>query len=331
MSDPDRKVRGLTAPLFIFLYLPSGLTQGFVTVTLSYILANRDVSVAAIAGLVSLNLLPWTWKFLVGPVLDMTLSSVRWFMICIGVTAAIFVALAFAPLDAAGMPLLSVLSLALGAAGSASGSSATAAMALTTPNEHRGSVAAWQQAGALGGVGLGGGVGLWLAVHAGGPRVAALTLAAVCLLCALPMLRMQVPAREPGIAPRTQARNIGRSVWILLSTRRGILVSLIVVQPSCLGAASNLFGAIAGDWRASADLVAVVTGMLGGLASVPGCIFGGYLCDRFPRRTFYIFAALANAGGEVLMALEIHPETPVSEWENPSSPKMGLRRGCIAK
>ena len=308
MSDPDRKVRGLTAPLFIFLYLPSGLTQGFVTVTLSYILANRDVSVAAIAGLVSLNLLPWTWKFLVGPVLDMTLSSVRWFMICIGVTAAIFVALAFAPLDAAGMPLLSVLSLALGAAGSASGSSATAAMALTTPNEHRGSVAAWQQAGALGGVGLGGGVGIWLPVHAGGPRVAALTLAAVCLLCALPMLRMHVPAREPGIALRTQARNIGRSVWILLSTRRGILVSLIVVQPSCLGAASNLFGAIAGDWRASADLVAVVTGMLGGLASVPGCIFGGYLCDRFPRRTFYIFAALANAGGEVLMALA--PHTP---------------------
>ena len=143
MSDPDSKVRRLTPPLFIFLYLPSGLTQGFVTVTLSYILANRDVSVAAIAGLVSLNLLPWTWKFLVGPVLDMTLSSVRWFMICIGVTAAIFVALAFAPLDAAGMPLLSVLSLALGAAGSASGSSATAAMALTTPNEHRGSVAAW--------------------------------------------------------------------------------------------------------------------------------------------------------------------------------------------
>src|SRR5437870_4322534 len=77
---------------------------------------------------------------------------------------------------------------------------------------------------------------------------------------------------------------------------------------SCLGAASNLFGAIAGDWRASADLVAVVTGMLGGLASVPGCIFGGYLCDRFPRRTFYIFAALANAGGEVLMALA--PHTP---------------------
>ena len=85
-------------------------------------------------------------------------------------------------------------------------------------------------------------------------------------------------------------------------------MSLIVVQPSCLGAASNLFGAIAGDWRASADLVAVVTGMLGGLASVPGCIFGGYLCDRFPRRTFYIFAALANAGGEVLMALA--PHTP---------------------
>jgi hypothetical protein len=158
VSD-DRKVRGLAPPLFIFLYLPSGLTQGFVTVTLSYILANRDVSVGAIAGLVSLNLLPLTWKFLIGPVLDMTLSSVRWFVICIAVTAAVFVTLGFAPLNAAGLPLLSVLSLALGAAGSASGSSATAAMALTTPNEHRGSVAGWQQAGALGGVGLGGGGG----------------------------------------------------------------------------------------------------------------------------------------------------------------------------
>jgi|SRR5215471_10631183 len=64
---PDPEVRGLAPPLFMLLYAPSGISQGWIAVTLSFLLAQQGVRVTAIAGLLSLNLLPLTWKFLLGP------------------------------------------------------------------------------------------------------------------------------------------------------------------------------------------------------------------------------------------------------------------------
>ena len=308
MNDAEGEVRGLPAPLYGVVFLPGGLVRGFVTITLGYVLAQRAVSVAAIAGVVGLTLLPETWKFLMGPVVDMSLTSRRWYLICVLVTAAGFLAMAFAPLNAAGMPLIAVVAFAMGAASTAAGSSATAAMAQTTPIEHRGAVAGWLQTGNLGGVGVAGGLGLWIAGHAGGPRVAALTLALISLLCALPLLHMRIPKRPRGVRLAVQASGLGRAIWTLARTRHGVLAVLAVTLPAALGAATNLLPAAAGSWRVSADLVALVTGVLGGLASVPGCIVGGYLCDRFPRRTVYMWGAMVCAAGEALMA--VAPHTP---------------------
>lgn len=306
----DFEARGLPPPLFTFVYLPGGLCQGFVTVTLAYALRHNGVSVAAIAGLVGLHILPTTWKFVMGPVLDMSLTSRRWYVICIAVMAACLAGFGLAPLNASATPLLSLLSLASGVAAAGAGSSATAAMALTTPNAARGRVAGWMQTGNLGGIGVGGGVGLWLASHAGGPTVAALAVALICVLCAWPMLLMRVPPRPAGETLPAQARALGSTLWTLARTRLGVMAALAVTLPAGLGAAANLLPAASGDWRASADLVALTTGILGGLATVPGCIVGGYLCDRFPRRPVFICAAYACAAGEAAMALA--PHTPLS-------------------
>jgi MFS family permease len=104
------------------------------------------------------------------------------------------------------------------------------------------------------------------------------------------------------------ARSALGALWLLLRTRPGVLAIIAVTLPAGLGAASNLLPAVAADWRASADLVATVTGLLGGVATIPGCIAAGYLCDRFPRRTVFIWSALICAGGEAAMALA--PHTP---------------------
>jgi MFS family permease len=74
--------------------------------------------------------------------------------------------------------------------------------------------------------------------------------------------------------------------------------------------------AVAGDWHASADVVATVTGALAGIASIPGCITSGYLCDRFPRRTVFMYCALAGAVAEGLVTLAPHtPQAlPPSCW-----------------
>ena len=301
--------RGLPPAAFTILYFPGGLATGFVTVTLSYILAHHGVSIAAIASLVSISLLPHACRFLMGPLVDTSLSCVKWFLICDAIIMAGMVAMALAPMSNGSMPFLDTASLILGVAGCAASSSITAAMARTMPNEQRGAVAGWQQAGNLGGAGVGGGAGLWLAVHAGGALSAAAILAGVCFLCAAPLLWMRVPRAFRHAEMQGRVAEVGLSLWTLLRSRRGVLVSLMVVMPAALGAASNLFAAVAADWRASADLVAVVTGVCGGVVTILGCVAGGYLCDRAPRRTVYILASVACSLGEAAMALT--PHTPV--------------------
>ncbi len=308
MDERDVEVRGLPPFLFGPLSLTSGVAQGFISVSLGYVLRQHGVSVAAIAGLVSLNLLPQTWRFVFGPVVDMSLTAKRWFVICNLVVVVGMAVIGFAPLTASAMPLLDVCGLVLGIALAAAAASNAALVSQIVPQARRGAVAGWVQTGNLGGVGLGGGAGLWLSVHAGGPIVSALILAAVCLASLSPIVWVRAPRVTASVALPAQARGLAGGLWALLRTRQGVLAALVVTIPAGLGAASNLFPVVAGDWKASADLVALITGVLGGLASVPGCLVAGYLCDRFPRRVVYIWAALACAAGEAAMAWA--PHTP---------------------
>jgi MFS family permease len=284
------------------LILPSGMSQGFVTVTLGYVLAQSGLSVGIIAGLVGFRLLPETWAFLSGPVIDAALTPVRWYVLFVGVLAMCALGFAFAPLHAADTSLLALLCLGTGVGSVMSTSAASAAMALTTTNKVRGACAGWRQCGYLGGIGLGGGAGLWLATHGGGIRAAALALALASLLCLWPFLIVQVPAAPRSAGVVKGARDALAALWQLLRDRSGVLAVVAVTLPAGLGAAANLMPAVADDWHASANLVAAVTGVLGGLASIPGCITSGYLCDRFARRTVYIWCAFIAAVGEGMMA-----------------------------
>jgi membrane associated rhomboid family serine protease len=69
---------GLPGPVLAVLLLPFSLAYGFVTVTLGYVLAQHGFSVAAIAGLGGLILLPTVFGFLLAPVVDVTLTPRRW-------------------------------------------------------------------------------------------------------------------------------------------------------------------------------------------------------------------------------------------------------------
>ncbi|MDB5475286.1 MAG: AmpG permease [Phenylobacterium sp.] len=306
----EARLRELPPPLYGFLYAPQGLTTGFVTVTLGYLLTHNGVSVAAVGAVVGLHLLPLTWKFVAGPVIDTSLTPRIWCALTLVIGAALLAGFAVAPLTPAGVPALGALALAAGAAMTASSSSVTAAMAQTTPSERRGGVAAWQQIGALGGTGLGGGLGLWIAEHAGGQAPAALTLAALCLACAWPLVLLRTEAREAGLPLWPRLVDVWGAFWALARTRSGALIILVVTLPAALGAATNLLSAVAGDWHVSADLVALMLGAVSGVANLPGCLIGGYLCDRFPRRTVYVIAALGCALGEAAMALG--PHTPLA-------------------
>jgi MFS family permease len=316
-------------PLFGVLFVPSGMCQGFVSVALGYVLSHHGVGVAAIAALVSLRLLPETWSFLAGPVIDACLTSVRWYLIAIAALALCFVGFAFYPLDAGNSALLGALCLSSGIASVLSTSAASAVLPLTTTDAVRGACAGWRQTGWLGGIGLGGGGALWLTTHAGGLRTAALVSAAIYISCTLPFWLVTVRAAPRRIRVAAAAREALAALWKLLRTRPGILAAIAVTLPAGLGAAAYLMPAVAGDWHASADVVATVTGALSGLACIPGCITSGYLCDRFPRTTVFMCCAFAGAVAEGLVAFVPHTAAGFAAIVLVNSAFTGLGYGSV--
>ena len=164
MAAPHKRAHPIA---FLVLYLPFGASAGFGNVTLAYLLHQHGVGVPQVAGLIAMNLLPNTWKVLWAPVIDTTLSARRWYSIGIGVVALAFVTMAFTPLRPASMPFLDGMSFVLGVASSVAAMAAERFMAYGASETQKGRAGGWSQAGNLGGAGLGGGLGLWLAVHTG--------------------------------------------------------------------------------------------------------------------------------------------------------------------
>lgn len=69
-------------PIYIFfLMLPSGISSGFVTVVLPFLLTKNDFPVALTAGIVAIGTSANLWRFLWGPVVDISFSLRKWFYI----------------------------------------------------------------------------------------------------------------------------------------------------------------------------------------------------------------------------------------------------------
>jgi MFS transporter, PAT family, beta-lactamase induction signal transducer AmpG len=126
----------------------------------------------------------------------------------------------------------------------------------------------------------------------------------LCLLCCVALAGVPSPARPPGEPGLTASLGATlKDFWQLVRNRSGVLVLVLCVLPIGSGAASGLWSAVAGEWRASADTVALVSGVLGGIISAAGCIIGGWLCDRMDRKTAYVWFGIFQAAAAVAMAL----------------------------
>lgn len=301
---------------FMFLIAPFGASGGFTGVCIAYLLAQAQVSAELIATMLALHYVPQTWKFLWAPVIDLTLTRKRWFGIGMVGLVVSMVLLGLQPLNAASMPTIIALVVALSAAATVVGMAVDCLMAHQTPEHAKGRAAGWFQAGNLGGNGLGGGLALWL-IHSGGFSVAggAIALALMCVLCSLPLLGLREDFSQVSQGTVAQRlRETGRDLLGVIRSRRGALAMLVVFLPLGTGAMSNMYSVFAGQWGASADTVALVTGTVSGLLSAVGCLAGGYLCDRMNRQLAYCLLGLGTAGISVAMAFSPQTETFFILW-----------------
>jgi MFS family permease len=284
------------------LILPFGIVSGYATVTLPYQLKMAGVSVARITALAALAVLPHTWKFFWAPVVDVSLDQRRWYLISCAFTAAGIAAIGFFPPTETGLAALSVVVFLASLATSFLGMACESLIAHSTPDELRGKVSGWYQAGNLGGAGIGGGLGLELAQRLSAPWIASSIVGGLCLLCCAALVLAPPPGRS--LAGETLWRKLEqtcRDIWELMCRRAGILALILCFLPIGSGAAP--FAAVAAEWDASDDTVALVTGVLGGIVSAIGCLAGGWLCDRMDRKEAYVWFGIFQAVSGVAMAL----------------------------
>jgi len=278
--------------------------SGYLTVAVAYLLVHAGVSVGQTAALVALSYVPHTWKFLWAPIADTTLTRKRWYVIAAIVSAGGLAAIGAIPATPAGLALLSVVVVTANVGVTFLGMSVESLMAYCTPPEFKGRAGGWFQAGNLGGVGIGGGAGLWLAQNLPAPWMAGAIVGACCLLCALALFFVAEPVavhRFDGIG--RSLVEVGKDLWSVARARVGLLALILCFLPIGSGAASNLWSAVADDWRASANAVALVNGVLGGVVSVIGCLAGGWICDRMNRKGAYALYGVLQGVCAVAMAL----------------------------
>ena len=307
----DGEARATHPIVYLVLYLPYGIANGYVTVTLAWLLSHAGASVAAISVLASMGLLANTWKVAWSPLVDTTLTAKRWFLIGLVTTVASVVVMALLPTMVSLLPVFGWLALAGGVAATLCAIAIDRMMAFDVPDSLKGQAGGWSQAGNLGGVGLGGGAGLWLAQHSGHPWIAGVILGAVSLACAAPLVLMADPERlAKGRSYLAILIETGRDVLVLVRTRIGLLACFIMLLPIGSGGLQQLWAAIAKDWGAGADEVALVGGLLAGLVSIPGCILGGYFADRIDKKRAYsLFGIVLSA---VAIGMALAPRSPAA-------------------
>jgi len=299
--------------IFFFLVLPTGISAGFVGVTLPFVLTRAGFSVAAAAAIVAVGLSANVWRFLWGPVADLTLSLHRWYWIGLGTCALTLFALSLTPIRPGTGAFLTAMVFISQVAGTLVVLPLGGLMAHTVSEEEKGRASGWYQAGNLGGFGLGGGAGVWLAAHFS--SFAAGCVLAVAMLACASALRFVPDVRPvPGIRLSEKMREIGRDFRELVRSPIVLLTTALVMCPLGAAGASNLWSAIAPDWHATPNTVALATGVLSSIASFAGCVAGGYMADRLGRWWTYFIAGTFMAVVAIVMAAA--PRTPAhySVW-----------------
>jgi len=175
-------------------------------------------------------------------------------------------------------------------------------LAHTVAEGAKGRAAGWYQAGNLGGNGIGGGVGVWLASHfskeiaGGGLAIAMLASAAAIYFVS----DVRVVANE---TLGERMRILWRDILSMVRAAIPLFTIVLVCSPIGASAMNNLWSAVAPDWSVTADQVALVSGVLNGVVSAIGCVIGGWVADRVGRWWSYFGSGFLMALVAIIMAV----------------------------
>jgi hypothetical protein len=308
MSDTPKNAapRQLHPVVWLILYLPFGALGGFITVALTFLATQHGLSITEgaliIASQMLVNWLKWIWA----PIVDITLTPKRWYVISTALSAVGVFAMSAVPLAKETLGLLLLIIALANVINTVVGMSVEAMIASTTTPEQVGKVSAWFQAGNLGGTGLGGALGLLLIQKLPHAWMSGAIMGGLFMLCCLALLPLpHVASHASDLRPVQAVKKVTTSLWSMLKTREGFLTGFLCMMPVATGAAQGTLtqSAVAAHWGAGADQVELVQGLLAGLITAIGCFMGGWVCDRLKPTIAYSLFGVMLAGAAIAMAV----------------------------
>lgn len=322
-SEDQHKV--VHPSVFMFLFLPFGVMSGYISVTIGFILTRAGIPLEQVAPLIAMTLLPNIVKFLWAPLVDTTLSLKKWYIISNIITALGILSTGIIPAKVEYLSIMTIIIFFSSFGNTFLAMATESLMAHDTPENLKGRAGGWLQAGNLGGLGIGGGAGLWLADKLPQAWMSGGVIAMSCLLCSFGLLFLSEP--KSTIRAESYFKTIGnlnKDIWGVIKSRMGFLALFLCFLPIGSGAASNLWSSISGEWKASADIVALVIGIVGGILAAIGCLAGGWICDRMDRKKGYILFGMFQALCAVGMAFSPRTDQMFILWTSLYSVSTGL-------
>ncbi len=291
----------------MILVIPPGISFGFISVTLPYVLTQNGFTVGEAATITAVALSSNLWRFLWSPIVDLTLSLHKWYIIGLTFTALSLLAIYFVPLETGNRVLLTVIVFISQIASTFNFTPVGGFMAKTVKEDQKGRAAGWYQAGNLGGMGIGGGAGLWIASnYSFGMSVFVLSCSMLVCVFGLYLLP-RVIAEKVSLKKRFTVITV--DLKRLFKSKIALFSIALFITPIGIGGAANLWSSVAFNWDVNADNIAVVVGVLSAIASVIGCVIGGWVADRLGRWWAFFGAGSIMAAISLLMA--IAPGIPV--------------------
>lgn len=311
--------------VFMFLVLPFGVISGYISVTLAYLFGKEGISIESIASLSAAAIFINVAKFLWAPLVDTTLTLKKWYVLSCIVTAAGLLGMGLLPIrESSIVPLIIVICVG-NVASSLLGTAVSGLAAHDVPEEMKGRVSGYYNAGNLGGAGLGGGAGLWLAENMTNNWMPAAILGVSSMFCCFGLFYVhEHPSTIRDLKVGKTIANLFKDIWNTLKARMGILAMILCFLPLGTGAAQNVWAAIAGSWNAGPHTVEFVTGVMSGLITAGGCLLGGWVCDRANRQMTYVVFGLLSAICAVGMAYSPHTEMMYIIWTSVYAFILGL-------
>ena len=314
---------------FFLLYVTEGIPLGFTATAVATQMRRQGIGPAEIGAFVGSLYLPWSLKFIAGPIVDtLTVSRFGRRRFWILLTQLMMMATLLVAMRVDFVHHLSLFTVVIfihNVFGATQDVAIDSLAVNVLPETERGMANGFMFSGAFAGMALGGSGVQFLTPHLGFQN----TFYVVCAWIACVTLFVALPLREPPSPPRPPGEGsalarVGKEMFefmfdavrALLGTRQAIAGLLFALLP---GGAYALGLALQSNLAVELGLNDTQVGALNlwsSIISAVCCVAGGWLSDRFGRRGTLAWTMAATAIPTAMLAWSMHQHG----WLHPIAP-----------